>query len=667
MLVASRHGAHPRRRRAGGNGVADELALPLAGGLALLLAFVTAAAVLSGGDRREEGDRRRPDLPGGAAGPRVAIFSAPLPPPDSSPARQELAVRSWLALPGNVSVVLLAAHPSAHALAGRLGGRVTVDAAIDISFTGTPFFHSIVARAQAADSDICVLVDAEIILLPETITLLKHFSRSDLDWLVFSASRNISAFPYHLVDNGTQWADEHGKQVSFKKLQENQSDKWAGHGSDRGLIVAWNNPSTRMVAGVMPSFLNGRGVHNWWLIHEVLSSETRLVFDASNLVLGLYPENFSEKRSTSTSRNVSNPDGSWEYDVNRHLAALYGSYCYELPRRNSPMVYKVVKQFEDYMFSKNEGPNLSNSVINKEQNVHPEGGSLCEKEISYSSAVNLPHSLEMLLELVADKNRSVVLAVAGASYRDMLMSWVCRLRRLRVTNFVVCALDQETYEFSVLQCFQQVTKVKSRIVLKILRLGYNVLLSDVDVYWFHNPVSFLHSLGPGTFAAQSDEFNQTGPINMPRRLNSGFYYARSDDATITAMEMIVKHATNSGLSEQPSFYDILCGKDGANRIGDDRCLEPSTNLTIVFLSRDMFPNGAYGGLWEKKHGVSSACRELGCVIIHNNWVNGRRKKLHRQMASGLWDYDPGSRLCLQNWSNASRFSVQTDDPVSYDS
>uniref|UniRef100_A0A0E0DTU3 Nucleotide-diphospho-sugar transferase domain-containing protein n=1 Tax=Oryza meridionalis TaxID=40149 RepID=A0A0E0DTU3_9ORYZ len=691
MLVASRHGAHPRRRAgAGGNGVADDLALPLAGGLALLLAFVTAAAVLSGGDRREKGDRHR-DLPGGAAGPRVAILSAPLPPPDGSPERQELAVRSWLALPGNVSVVLLAAHPSAHALAGRLGGRVTVDAAIDISFTGTPFFHSIVARAQAADSDICVLVDAEIILLPETITLLKHFSRSDLDWFVFSVSRNISAFPYHLVDNGTQWVDQHGNEVSFKK--EIQSDKWAGHGSDRGLIVAWNNPSSRMIAGVMPSFLNGKGVHNWWLIHEVLSSETRLVFDASNLVLGLYPENFSEKRGMNTSRNASNPDGSWpwEYDVNRHLAAVYGSYCYDLPRRNSPMVYKVVKQFEDYLFSKNEEPNLSNSVINKEPNVHPEGGRLCKKEISYSSAVNLPHSLEMLLELVADKNRSVVLAVAGASYRDMLMSWVCRLRRLRVTNFVVCALDQETHEFSVLQgmpvfrdplspknvsfddchfgtqCFQQVTKVKSRIVLKILRLGYNVLLSDVDVYWFHNPVSFLHSLGPGTFAAQSDEYNQTGPINMPRRLNSGFYYARSDDATITAMEKIVKHAINSGLSEQPSFYDILCGKDGANRVGDDRCLEPSTNLTVVFLRRDMFPNGAYGGLWEKKHGVSSACRELGCLIIHNNWVNGRRKKLHRQMASGLWDYDPGSRLCLQNWSNASRFSVQTDAPVSYDS
>lgn len=62
------------------------------------------------------------------------------------------------------------------------------------------------------------------------------------------------------------------------------------------------------------------------------------------------------------------------------------------------------------------------------------------------------------------------------------------------------------------RCFQQVTKVKSRIVLEILRLGYNVLLSDVDVYWFDNPMPFLYSLGPATFGAQSDEYNETGKV-----------------------------------------------------------------------------------------------------------------------------------------------------------
>ncbi|XP_047043799.1 beta-arabinofuranosyltransferase RAY1 [Lolium rigidum] len=518
-----------------------------------------------------------------------------------------------------------------------------------------------VARAQSSDSDICVLVDADVVLLPETVTLLTKFSRIDRDWLLVSMSRNTSSLN-----------------------EEIPAGKWAADSGDRGLIMAWNNPRNPLLGSVLPSFLYGRGAHSWWMAHEVLSSEMRLVFDASNLVLGLYPEEFSTKRGSRNSGRLL--DGSWEYRANRHLAAVYGSYCYpSLRRHHSPMLYEVVKHSEDYMLRKVEEPTFSNFIkIGKEHIVHAEGDSLRKKEniclpghlLNYSSenpeAAGVPYSLGMLLQFVADQNRSIVLGVAGASYRDMLMSWVCRLRHLGVTNFVVCALDQETYEFSILQglpvfrdtlppknvsfdnchfgtqCFKRVTKVKSRIVLKILRMGYNVLLSDVDIYWFHNPLQFLHSLGPATFAAQTDEYNETGPINLPRRLNSGFYYARSDHATITAMEMVVKHATKSNSSEQPSFYDILCGKEGVNRLGDDRCLERSTNLTIMFLNRDLFPNGAYRGLWERRD-VRSACKELGCFVIHNNWVNGRKKKLLRQMASGLWDYDPSSRMCLHSW------------------
>lgn len=52
--------------------------------------------------------------------------------------------------------------------------------------------------------------------------------------------------------------------------------------------------------------------------------------------------------------------------------------------------------------------------------------------------------------------------------------------------------------------------MKSRLVLQILRLGYNVLLSDVDVYWFGNPLPFLLSFGPAVLVAQSDEYKETG-------------------------------------------------------------------------------------------------------------------------------------------------------------
>ncbi|CAN6346206.1 unnamed protein product [Urochloa humidicola] len=695
MLLPAHHPrAPPRRggRRPHGGGADPASRLT---GCLLLLALAAAAAVLCipslssrARSRRHHGEGGgRETLPSGSgAAPRVTIFAAPRPPPEGSPARQELAVRSWLALPGNVSVVLLGAHASSLAISGRLRRRVTVDAAIDSAFTGTPFFHSIVARAQAAsDSDICVLVDAEIVLLPEIVNALARFNKVDRDWFLVAMSRNITEFHYQLADNGSHWVQADGRKVSSKKLQEIPADKWTSESSDRGLIVAWNSPSSPLHAGVLPSFLYGRGEHNWWLIHEVLSSEMRLVFDASSLVLGLYPESFSSMHDMSSSKNDGLPAESWEYGVNRHLAAIYGSYCYRLLRRHSTALHKVVRQSEDYMFSKAEELTLSDFIIGKEQRAPVEGGSLWRNESiclsGHLHSFDLPYSLSSLLELAADRNRSIVLGVAGVSYRDMLMSWACRLRHLRVTNFIVCALDHETYEFSVLQglpvfrdplspknvsfddchfgtkCFQQVTKVKSRIVLEILKLGYNVLLSDVDVYWFHNPVPFLYSLlGPATFGAQSDEYSDTGPINLPRRLNSGFYFACSDNATITVMQMIVKHATNSGLSEQPSFYDVMCGKNGTNRISDDRCLEPNTNLTVVFLNRDLFPSGAYKGLWEKND-VQSACMELGCFILHNNWINGRKKKLQRQMTSGLWDYDPSSRLCLQNWSDRGSFRL----------
>jgi hypothetical protein len=240
-------------------------------------------------------------------------------------------------------------------------------------------------------------------------------------------------------------------------LQEIPADNWAPESSDSGLIVAWNNPSGTLHAGVLPSFLYGRGVHNAWLAHEVLSSEMRLFFDASSLLVGLYPESLS----STSSKNGRLPSGSWEYSVNRHLAAIYGSYCCRLPARHFPMLHKVVKQSDDYMLSKVDKLTLSDFFISKEGNAHG-GDSLWKKQNislsgylhSYSpetSAPDLPYSLATLLELVADKNRSVVLGVAGAGYRDMLMSWACRLRHLRVTNFIVCALDHETYEFSILQ------------------------------------------------------------------------------------------------------------------------------------------------------------------------------------------------------------------------
>lgn len=460
--------------------------------------------------------------------------------------------------------------------------------------------------------------------------------------------------------------------------------------------MAWNSGDFPLHIGVLPPFLYGKGIHNNWVINEAMSSDFRFVFDSSWTISSFHlddPEHWSS--GVVGDFKVSDIEmRSWEYVGNSHIGALYGSSFYR--ESNYSSLVKLSKCDGKYIFF-NTTENFvypygyQNALsLWKERILHPwrkrrimacvDGIKSLDRildcslknQMKLSAPLDFSFSLESLLPFIADKNKTIVLTVAGYSYKDMLMSWVCRLRHLLITNFMICALDQETYRFSVLQglpvfkdplapsnisyndchfgtkCFQRVTKVKSRMVLKILKLGYNVLLSDVDVYWFANPLPVLYTFGPAVLVAQSDEYKKTGPINLPRRLNSGFYFARCDNSTIAGMEKVVKHAANSGLSEQPSFYDTLCGEGGAYRVGDNRCVEPETNLTVYFLDRDLFPNGAYQDLWQKKN-VKAACVKKGCIVLHNNWISGRLKKLERQVLSGLWDYESSTRMCLQSW------------------
>ncbi|KAG6759029.1 hypothetical protein POTOM_035493 [Populus tomentosa] len=472
------------------------------------------------------------------------------------------------------------------------------------------------------------------------------------------------------------------------------------------MLMAWNNRNLPLHNGVPPPFLYGKGFHNHWIINEAVLSEFRLVFDASRTISCFslnYPEHWSEQSGRGSSA-LKIEKRSWEDSGNSHLGAIYGwMFFHEI---NYTVLVKLLNCEGKYIFADitedtvypsvcQTGSQWTRRVLRSftkrknlvsAENVKSQNRILncsLRDQLKSSGSLDFPFSLESLLSITADKNKTIVLAIAGYSYKDMLISWVCRLRLLQVTNFIICALDHETYQFSVLQdnlehlgnglcldcslfmvlnaqrnskvyyglseilivelhqmglpvfhdpstqrntsfddchfgtaCFQRVTKVKSRMVWKILKLGYNVLLSDVDVYWFGNPLPLLYSFRPGVLVAQLDEYN--------------------DSSTVAAMEKVVEHAATSNLSEQPSFYDTLCGEGGSYRISDNSCVEPETNLTVHFLDRNLFPDGAYLNLWQKKN-VKKTCMMKGCLVLHNNWISGRMKKLDRRIVSGSWE------------------------------
>ncbi|CAI5488160.1 unnamed protein product [Closterium sp. Naga37s-1] len=323
--------------------------------------------------------------------------------------------------------------------------------------------------------------------------------------------------------------------------------------------------------------------------------------------------------------------------------------------------------------------------------------------------------------------RVVTLVAVTFTYADMLMSFVCRLRALGLAdNLLVAALDAEMYRFAFLQglavylepgasaslgshaslgtdaaspfrdcpfgspCFQAFTKLKSRAVLRVLRAGYSVLLSDVDVVWFKDPLPYLLAFGPGTLPIQSNEPNASLPGTGIRRINSGFYFARAERMVVEAFEAIVRHAGKTKLSEQPSFYDVLCGAQGELVVRELKQKQPQqqqwgggsqasqwwlgssgskeqagglggvkageeeesciwkNGLRTILLNRSLFPNGAVHKLWERKS-VGRACRAKGCVVLHNNWITGHAEKRERMKRHGFWHYDVARRMCVWGW------------------
>ncbi|KAF5746564.1 hypothetical protein HS088_TW06G00735 [Tripterygium wilfordii] len=487
--------------------------------------------------------------------PRITIFSAPDPFTAPAFARQTLAVRSWLAVSPQITVVLFSQDPSVVSFAGMYGSRVVVEPNIDFTFLGIPFFHSMVARSRAFTTDISVFINPESILLPDFISTLNFVHKLDHDWLLLASARNVSHLPFYLDEDGVYLVRDDGKQMRTHELQEviDQNFRW-NHCDDR-MLIAWNSGDLPLHSGVLPPFLYRKGIHNRWIINEAILSGYRFVFDASLTITSLYLDDqafFSNQSFRGTSL-LAAEKRNWEYIGNFHLGTLYGSSFFH--ETNYTSLLKLSRCKTQYFFvdtatigyssiyrrpSSSSGRILHLSTNKETMNCLDGIGLMSGFDCSFKDQFKqlpplpFPHSLDSLLQITADRHKTIVLGIAGYSYRDMLMSWVCRLRHLSIRNFLVCALDRETYKFSVMQglpvfndhsapsnisfndchfgtdCFQRVTKVKSRIVLKILKLGYNVLLSDVDIYWFANPLPLLHSFGPGVLAAQSDEYNETG-------------------------------------------------------------------------------------------------------------------------------------------------------------
>lgn len=239
--------------------------------------------------------------------------------------------------------------------------------------------------------------------------------------------------------------------------------------------MAWNSKNIPLHNGVLPPFIYGKGIHNSWVIHEAISSEFRFVFDASLTITSFHLNSKVDSDPAFGNRNSATSDienRNWEYIGNSLIGAHYGSFLYREANYSSqfkllscnhqyimvdtkkntvyPIGYRGTMKLKEKIFSPWLKENVMHCIAHMKSLTRMLDCFL-KDEMKVPASLELPFSLESILSITADRNKTVVLTVAGYSYKDMLMSWVCRLRKLSIGNFIVSALDQETYDFSILQ------------------------------------------------------------------------------------------------------------------------------------------------------------------------------------------------------------------------
>jgi hypothetical protein len=165
-----------------------------------------------------------------------------------------------------------------------------------------------------------------------------------------------------------------------------------------------------------------------------------------------------------------------------------------------------------------------------------------------SRVFGLPFTMEDLLPLVS-RNNHLIVTGASYNYRDVLMNFVCNLRRLGIHDgFIVAAFDVETYQFGFVmglpiflytgdgvkmykrermeygsEGFKSITKLKSQVVLDIIKLGYDVTWSDSDIVWLQNPLPLLSAMSSDIVVQSNAPWPEEQQSTGSLRINSGFY------------------------------------------------------------------------------------------------------------------------------------------------
>ncbi|CAI8606725.1 unnamed protein product [Vicia faba] len=223
---------------------------------------------------------------------------------------------------------------------------------------------------------------------------------------------------------------------------------------------------------------------------------------------------------------------------------------------------------------------------------------LCHHQSNKNTNINEVYgdSLETALGKASmGNNKTLIIAIINKAYVeqdvngdattmfDLFLSsfWLGEGTKSLVDNLLIVAVDQTAYDrcmFLRLNCFRLETDgvdfegeklymsqdfitmmwKRTYFLLQVLKRGYNFIFTDIDVMWLRNPFKKLSMKRDEDLQISTDDYH--GDPWSENNINTGFYFVRSNNKTISLFETWYKNKDNStGKKEQDVLRDLIGG------------------------------------------------------------------------------------------------------------
>eukprot|EP00897_Mesotaenium_endlicherianum_P000556 jgi/Mesen1/10500/ME000083S10008 len=410
------------------------------------------------------------------------IFSAPKPFEPGGGGRQMQALRSWMRLDPPPQVVLFGDPAELGPVAARFPpGRVRVEGGIDRNFKGTPMFHSMLARARAADTSFSLIINGDIVLVGDFLAALGKVGTRFPSFIMTAMRWDVGAFPFHMANDSASFLDARGEEVPEDDVRAFVRSQGSLHTYGGVDFWAFNNGPVPFQDALMPPFVFGRGRYDNWLLHEAIETNYRAVIDASEAITSIHvAHSYEHLQPQGTGGGPGllldgtggnfwsiNKKRNWEAFANIYASRTAGSFTSQMGTAlHAP--WKLATCDEpaagNLCLSRRVKPASCRCEYSPSVNTTQSEPKMVGKQIMCGTVVvdndfyletlpsgtpvpGLPHLLDQLLPQVADANKTVTLVAVTSRYRELAADFACRMRRLGLANLVVAALDEDCYRY----------------------------------------------------------------------------------------------------------------------------------------------------------------------------------------------------------------------------